>query len=72
MTRRTVLSVPAGYAVEGDGFTTTDRTLAEQVAAELDRIDPLPCPGHEWVEITELGDPGRRLMCRRCSHTDDR
>lgn len=34
---------PIGYAVTGERFVTTDPTLAAAVAAELDRIDPLPC-----------------------------
>ncbi len=31
------------WTVVGDRFTTTDETLARQVAAELDRMVPLSC-----------------------------
>lgn len=65
--RRKVIDTPVGYGIEGDAFTTSDRTLAEHMAAELDRTDPLPCSGHEWIEITELGDPEQRLLCKWCS-----
>lgn len=67
--RRQVIETPDGYGITGDPFTTTDRILAEQFAAYLDRTEPLPCPEHEWIEITELGDPEPRLLCRWCSRT---
>lgn len=67
--RRRVIDHPQGYGIAGEDFRTTDRTLAEQVAAELDRTDPLPCTGHEWIEITALGDREPRLLCKWCSAT---
>ena len=41
--RRTVTETEPGiYTVSDSSFVTTDRTLAESVATELDRIEPLP------------------------------
>lgn len=67
--RRQVIDHPQGYGIAGEDFHTTDRHLAEQVAAELDRADPLPCTGHDWIEITALGDREPRLLCKWCSAT---
>lgn len=39
---RQVQECPAGWQVTDSGFVTTDRALARAVAAELDRIEPLP------------------------------
>lgn len=35
---------PLGYAVTESTHVVADRTLAEAVADELDRVDPLPAP----------------------------
>ncbi len=44
--RRQVAEHPAGWTITASEFVTTDKTLASAVAAELDRIDPLP--GRMW------------------------
>jgi len=65
--RRAVDEYPDGYGVAGDPFRTSDLELARSVAKELDRIDPLPCRGHDdWVEITQWGNPTPLFMCGRC------
>lgn len=28
---------------------------------------PVPCPGHEWLEITELGHRPHEMLCLVCS-----
>lgn len=71
MTRRTVVECAEDYRVEPDpgGFTTTDRTLAVQVARQLDRDDPLPCPGHQdFIELPILGrhPDDCDALCGRC------
>lgn len=59
---------PLGYEVQhSEGFTTHDRTLAEEVAKTLDRKEPLPCVWHDWLEITTLGDAHRQWLCAGCS-----
>lgn len=51
--RRKVTATPEGYTV--DGFTTLDLSLARDVAAEMDRLDPLPCTSdHDESDITEI------------------
>lgn len=42
--RRSVQACEAGYEVSGSDFVTTCEVLAAAVAAELDRVDPLPYP----------------------------
>lgn len=67
---RQVIDHPQGYGITGEDFHTTDRTLAESVAAELDRRDPLPrppCPGHgDWIDLPELGVAHLDRMCGHC------
>lgn len=65
--RREVTSDPLGYGVAGGWFITQDRALAAAVAAELDRLDPLPCLAEhddsgEWVDISDLGQRPRRIF----------
>jgi hypothetical protein len=66
--RRRVLTAELGYAVERDPFTTVDPTLARHVAAEIDRIDPLPCvhDGGDLVDVTRLGAPPESEWLRAC------
>ncbi len=63
-----------GWSVTGVlGFVTTDRTLAEQTAAELDRIDPLPCrhDGGHRVDVTPADrPPGTEIMWACCGHVE--
>lgn len=71
--KRKVTNDGVFYKVDGasEWFATTDGTLAEEVRKDLDRRDPLPCP-HDCpqIEITSLGDPGVRTMCRDCGHQE--
>lgn len=61
-----VVQRPDGWGVDGDPFVSADRTLAEQVAAELDSRDPLPCE-HQWDEITNFTRREPRYVCPWCS-----
>lgn len=53
--KRQVADHALGYAVTHSDFVSTDRGLAERVARELDRVDPLPAPPCPHENQVELG-----------------
>ena len=53
--RRQVIDGPGGYRVEPDGWTSTDRVLATEVARELDRVDSLPCRHRNGKIVASVG-----------------
>lgn len=76
--RRQVIERPAGFSVEPSlgaaPFVTPLRDLAEHVAREFDKRDPLPFPEHDCTEETvdvhsyEYAEPIRRF-CAQCGAT---
>lgn len=68
--RRTVTYGARGWEVSQSDFASVDKALACAVAAEYDRIDPLPCPHRsEKVDVTSMGDPVAKQMCADCGET---
>lgn len=57
--RRRVHTTSIGYVIHSEPFTTTDKVLAKHVAAELDRVDPLPYDhtAADLIEISTLAEP---------------
>lgn len=72
--RRRVVDCDEGYRVHPGDFTTTDRTLAVDVARRLDRDDPLPCDHDEdLIQMTAWGMPPDRWpsLCQQCGRMVD-
>lgn len=67
---RQVEETASGYHVQySGGFTTQDRALAEAVAIDLDRREPLPCGQHDWLEITTISSAHGQWICAGCGET---
>lgn len=68
---RRVVEGPRGFSIEPQGgdFVTTDRVLAESVARQFDRDDPLPCPEHgDFIDLVAFGKHPEDCdaICGRC------
>lgn len=70
--RSVVVDDTRGFAVTSSDFTSNDRALAESVARELDRVDPLPVPpcpheGH-LIDLPDLSQPPSEWLsvCSDC------